>query len=196
MSYRIKLTALALCLVLAILLAVSCGTGSELRPYERALADSTPARAAVTTSLDSGIGELNAEYNAVFTGASVSVSYVRDTVSEFDPAVSGSGKITETEGSYTKASDGTVTGEISPLVLSVLTRGISLDAELLTEPKIGEDGTLSFSVSAENTEAVLGTPIGCGVNVKITISEKQITALELSYTAASGDALLKCEYVY
>ena len=184
------------CLLLAVSTLAACGGAAELRPYKAALGDSTPTGAVLKTSLDSDLGELCAEYTAAFSDGAISVEYKRDTVTEFDPDIADSGKITETEGSYAKAADGTVTGEISPLVLSVLTRGITLDEGYISAYAVGEEGTLSFSVSAENTETVFGTPIGYGVNCKITLAEKRITVIELSYTAASGEALVKCEYGY
>lgn len=196
MSHIRRISALLTCLSLVALLVSACGGSSELRPYKTALLDSAPSGAVLESSLDSELGTLLAKYTAVFSDGAVSVEYERDSLTEYEDGTAGSGEITSSEGSYSRSADGAVTGEISPLVLALLTRALNLSDELIAYPAVSEDGTLTFSVTAENTEAVFGTPIGYGVSCKITLSEKRITVIELSYTAASGEARLKCEYGY
>ena len=196
MSHIRRISALLTCLVLVLALVCACGGSSELRPYKTALSDSAPSGAVLESSLECELGTLLAKYTAVFSDGAVSVEYERDSLTEYDGGTAGSGEITSSEGSYSRSADGAVTGEISPLVLALLTRALNLSDELIAYPAVSEDGTLTFSVTAENTEAVFGTAIGYNASCKIALDGKNIKTVEVTYTAKSGEAKLVCEYSY
>ncbi len=184
-------------LALAMLLfAVSCTADKypELRKYRDALSEA-PATAVLTSTLESELGTLKAEYTVLWSDGTLTVSYERDKLAELTPDSTKDSLLSKEEGTATVAPDGTVTaGELSPLVLRILRKGLTLDGERITYTEAGE--ALEFTVTAENTEAVFGVAIGKDVTAKITLSEQNVKSITLSYTAESGPASIVCEFEY
>ena len=182
-------------LVLAVLLTVllcSCGETNELLRYDNALAALPSGDAVVKTSLATELGELTAEYTAHTSDGTVSVTFERDTLSPITDKDSGAQLIVREEGSAEIASDGTVTGSLGTLVVSLLLGRIELDTELFTYTE--SDGILTLSVKADNTLAVFGTDIGYDVTAVITLTDGRISGITLEYTAAGGAAKAECEF--
>lgn len=176
-----------------LLSAISCsGAYPELSDYGRALSETAPIRATVTSTLDTELGTLSAEYTATWSDG-IEINYTKDKLSEITPGISKDELITEVSGSATVGRDGTLTGEISTLILNLLLCKINLDGEKLTYTE--ENGTLTFTVTKENTEAVLGTPLDYDVTGAIVKSESGgVKSITVTYTAASGEAKAVCEF--
>ncbi|MBQ7363022.1 MAG: hypothetical protein IJW48_01085 [Clostridia bacterium] len=194
MSFVKRLAAL-LTAVLLLLTATACTEPyPELREYSEALGASAPVAATLESSLDTELGELGAEYIATWSGGALTVTYTKDKLAELTPSSTPGSLLTKEEGTATVAADGTVTGTVSTLVVNVLTCKIILDGEKITYTEA--NGELEFTVTAENTETVLGVDIGYDVKAKIKLSDESVESISLAYTADSGEATMTCNFEY
>lgn len=183
-----RLAAFSLALLLCLPLA-SCS--DELSPFKSALRKE-PQRCTVTTSLDSALGMLTAEYAAEYKSDLIEVIYEKDSLGKLDESTGEDGIIIRTPGTAVIDKDGSVEGELGALVLSVITRNIRLDNDSIAYTLGAE--VLSFTVKSGNCERVLGVDLGYDAEVEIFLSDDALSKITVKYTTASGDAMLEAKY--
>ena len=192
-----------LCLMLALLmcasLMVACGGDDDdtpavddLAPFTAALTASAPKSAKITTVLTTELGALNAEYNVTYgEDGSVSITFTRekfneitDTTTEFKSTVEGTAAIDAA---------GNLSGDLGAgAVSSAAAVNLTLSADKMTYTVDG--GVLNATVTAANTQAVLGVAINADVTVKLTVANGKVSSLILTYTTTEGPAEIVAVY--
>lgn len=189
---RITALAAVACLLISI---VSCGGKHKaLAPFSASIEDSQPRVASVHSEIDSQLGLIGADYTASYSNGKITVDYTKNSVSAIGPETDEDDLFPTESGTVTINRDGTVTGKLGALVKSLLTLSIVLDGDAITYEVNGS--SLSFTVTADNTERVFGVNIGYPVSATIVLSEDEIASVTLTYTAESGDVTVECEYSF
>lgn len=185
-----ELLLLCLCLLVCLPLA-ACSDG--LVPFSRSVTGCNYNKCTVTTSLDSVLGTLGAEYIAELKSNAYEVKYAKDVLGTIGEGSSAEDIITRKTGVTVIGQGGAADGEVGALVLSVLTGGIKLDKEKLSTHNIDGE-VLSFTVLKDNTAAVLGVDLGYDASVIITLSDGALSEIKINYVTASGNASLVAKY--
>ena len=194
-----KILCLALALLMCASLMIACGDEpapevDDLKAFTDALAASAPKTAKVNTTLESALGELNAEYSVTYgeDGAAELVftreqfNEITADTTEFKSTVTGSASIDAA---------GNLTGDLGEGAVSAATvLKLALAKDKMTYTVDG--GILTATVSAENVQSVLGVDTGAETTVKLTVANGVVSSLTVSYTTAEGPATVVAVYTY
>lgn len=180
-----------LMLALSLLTVQACGgTPSELDPFRRAMGELSCSRAHITTSIDSPLGDVSAEYEVTYSDGSAEVSYVRNSLSGITPDKEPDDLNTTERDTITVTPDST--GKLGGLVANVLFGKIMLNEELIEYTVNGD--VLDFTVKADAAEEILGATIGYDARVKITLREGKLAKIEINYATIGGEATLTADF--
>lgn len=189
MLSNIKRFAAAVTVMAAAFSLFSCSDG--LAQFKGALS-APPATAEVVTTLVSEQGTLTGEYTATYTDNGITVDYVRKTLAEINGDTTADGLVITDKGTLTVGLDGTPSQEIGGLVLSVLTRKITLNSRYFTPTING--GVLTFTVDKEHTFTVFGVALEYPVTVSIVTADGVLKAINMEYVTVSGKANLAATF--
>ena len=194
-----KILCLALALLMCASLMIACGDDpapevDDLKAFTDALAASAPKTAKVNTTLESALGELNAEYSVTYgEDGTAELVFTREMfneitadTTEFKSTVTGSASIDAA---------GNLTGDLGEGAVSAATvLKLALAKDKMTYTVDG--GILTATVSAENVQSVLGVDTGAETTVKLTVANGVVSSLTVSYTTAEGPATVVAVYTY
>lgn len=194
-----KILCLALALLMCASLMIACGDDpapevDDLKAFTDALAASAPKTAKVNTTLESALGELNAEYSVTYgEEGTAELVFTREMfneitadTTEFKSTVTGSASIDAA---------GNLTGDLGEGAVSAATvLKLALAKDKMTYTVDG--GILTATVSAENVQSVLGVSTGAETTVKLTVANGVVSSLTVSYTTAEGPATVVAVYTY
>lgn len=194
-----KILCLALALLMCASLMIACGDEpapevDDLKAFTDALAASAPKTAKVNTTLESALGELNAEYSVTYgEDGTAELVFTREQfneitadTTEFKSTVTGSASIDAA---------GNLTGDLGEGAVSAATvLKLALAKDKMTYTVDG--GILTATVSAENVQSVLGVNTGAETTVKLTVANGVVSSLTVSYTTAEGPATVVAVYTY
>ena len=194
-----KILCLALALLMCASLMIACGDDpapevDDLKAFTDALAASAPKTAKVNTTLESALGELNAEYSVTYgEDGTAELVFTREQfneitadTTEFKSTVTGSASIDAA---------GNLTGDLGEGAVSAATvLKLALAKDKMTYTVDG--GILTATVSAENVQSVLGVNTGAETTVKLTVANGVVSSLTVSYTTAEGPATVVAVYTY
>ena len=97
-------------------------------------------------------------------------------------------------GTATIDKNGIVTGDLNSTVTAATLLNYNLDGAKMTYR--AEVGVLSATISAANTESVLGVNLEADVTLTLTISEGKIVSVTLNYQTTTGAAEIVTTYTY
>lgn len=189
--------------IIAILLMLACAftliaCGQDDGSYAVAAADFITAindtqvtTLTATVSAETAEGVLTSKYTTTYNAdGSSTMTYEIDTIPGLDSAEDKevlTGTVTcDKDGNYSDG--GAVSGKLGA-------KGVSFDAdsEKITNFTVNGD-TLTVTVAAADTEAVLGYAIPSDAVVVVTKAEGKVISITLSYTEESGAVSIVCAY--
>ena len=160
--------------------------------YVTALA-SPALSATMTSNITSSLGRLEASYSATYNNGEVNVSYTRSTFGTIDENTSADDLISTVTDTAVIRADGSSDGKIGALASALLRRELNLSG---VSEYTDKDGSLSFTVTSENSGAVFGNICEYDVAVTITLNDGRIDKISLSYESESGTVMAECSYKY
>lgn len=190
-----KIIACAFALVITFTL-VSCGSSghSELEPFIEAMNVYSFSGAEITASLSSELGELTANYDITYNDdGSASVVYSKKVFNSIAPDSTADSLISNVSGVASVDKNANVTsGELGRLVAVMTMLLPELDGDRL-EYSV-EDGVLTASISAEDTEDVLLVNTGYDTLVTVRLTGDSVDTVTVSYTSGDGPVFVNCCY--
>lgn len=197
-----KIIALLLALVCVFALA-SCGGPetpegpdyADLEPFKAAITASNPAAAVITIELENTIGDpLTGTFAVTYAADNTVVEYEYDQFLPIDPSSPAESDRETVSGTATIDKNGIVTGDLNSTVTAATLLNYNLDGTKMTYR--AEVGVLSATISAANTESVLGVNLEADVTLTLTISEGKIVSVTLNYQTTTGAAEIVTTYTY
>lgn len=187
---------------LVVLLALACALtmfacGDEetvdLSAFNNAATSSKPASATLEVSLDSTLGSLAAKYDIAYAAdGSATVNYTRE---QFNAAGSSNDEVkSEVSGTVNCDASGKLADAAAFGVDTIPGTNFNFDATKMSVTVNGN--VLSATVSADNTEAVLGANYGADVTLVYTINDGKVASFSMAYTTTVGAISISCAYTY
>ena len=151
----------------------------------------------ISVVLKSALGDLNGEYNVVYTeDGNALITYSYELFNTFDDNSLTDEIKSSYEGSVLVPSDELESSELGGFAaVEAVSFAIKLD-ESKMDSVVAVAGTLSFTVKAADTESVLGVKLVSDAKVVISTGTNGVTSIAITYVSASGPVEISSVYTY
>lgn len=173
---------------------VSCGDdGPSVEGFTTAINNSDPDSIVVKIKSATALGELSGTYTVTYNeDGSFTIDYVYE---KFNDIGEGEGLISKVPGKVTCDKNGNYSdgGELTGK--TALVTGAKINLSKISGATISQDGnSLTATVKAANTKAVLGVELPSDAELLITKANDAIASYSIKYSNASGEVIVSCEY--
>ena len=157
---------------------------------------SVPETATIDVLLKAALDDLRAEYTVTYnTDGTASVVYSYETFNTVGDAFADDYKTTH-EGSAMINADGAVVGSLGEVsYVEGVAFEIALEATKLANVTVNSN-TLSATVKAADTKAVLGVELAYDVKIVVSVSTLGVASVAISYESAAGAVEIVATYTY
>ena len=200
-----KLVALLLALVCAFAL-VSCGGPdtppdegpdyTNLDPIKAAITASAPATAVITVEVENTISDepLTGIFSVTYGTENTQVEYEYEQFTQIDANAPTESDRETVTGTAIIDKNGNVTGDLNSTVTTAALLNYNLDGAKMTYTV--ESGVLSATISAANTQSILGVNIEADVTFTLNVANGKVVSVTLGYEVASGTVEITTTYTY
>ncbi len=180
---------ISLAVVLCCLVALVACSGSPTSPFESALAVKGFTKATITQVTETALGDLTGTFTVTYNeDGTATIDYEYEQWNDF---TSSSTELKSTvTGSVTRQADGTYSdGKGFNGSADEITAGFAINLESIRESAtVSADGnTLTVTVPADSTEAVLGVNLGFDAELKVVIAGGVLSEVVVSYTVIDAN---------
>lgn len=175
---------------------VNAGTG-KVSDIQKLVDESAPVGADISVTLDSTLGVLNGEYDVVYNeDGSAKVTYTYELFNEFNAESPATELKTAYSGEVNVSATGELDAELNGVAsVEAISFELNLDESKLTDASV-EAGVLTATVSAENTESVLGVNVGYDVSISVSTGADRVTSVAITYVSNAGNVEITTVYSY
>lgn len=159
----------------------------SLSDFVSAIENTKPSIAVIDATVTTDLGDLTSKYTVTYNeDGSATIAYTYEKFNSLDQGAAEDEKTTYS-GTVTRAADGTYSGDDNAPDLSGITNGTSIKLSELGEDDytVTDGDTLTATVAADKTEAVLGTKVSKEVTLKVCIDGGAVEYVEISYEGAT-----------
>lgn len=164
---------------------------------QSAIDASAPDVAEISVVLVSTLGKLNGEYTVTYNeDGSAVVDYSYELFNSFSEDSFAGGIKSVYSGVTTVMPDGTVTDELGGVAsVEAVTFDITLDQSKL-ENIVLSANSISAKVTKDNTLSILGVALDYDADLVISVGQKGVASVAISYVSASGPVEIVSVYTY
>lgn len=172
----------------------SCGEGDgpSVDGFVAAVNNANPEAIEITIKSATALGELSGTYTVTYNeDGSFTIDYVYEKFNDIgegdDLKSEVTGKVTcDKNGNYSDG--GSLTGKVA------LAEGAKINLAKVKATISADGNSLTATVKAEDTKAVLGVELPSDAELVIIKSGDAIVSYSIKYSNASGDVTVSCEY--
>lgn len=172
----------------------SCGEGEgpSVDGFVAAVNNANPEAIEITIKSATALGELSGTYTVTYNeDGSFTIDYVYEKFNDIgegdDLKSEVTGKVTcDKNGNYSDG--GSLTGKVA------LAEGAKINLAKVKATISADGNSLTATVKAEDTKAVLGVELPSDAELVIIKSGDAIVSYSIKYSNASGDVTVSCEY--
>jgi hypothetical protein len=172
----------------------SCGEGDgpSVDGFVAAVNNANPEAIEITIKSATALGELSGTYTVTYNeDGSFTIDYVYEKFNDIgegdDLKSEVTGKVTcDKNGNYSDG--GSLTGKVA------LAEGAKINLAKVKATISADGNSLTATVKAEDTKAVLGVELPSDAELVIIKSADAIVSYSIKYSNASGDVTVSCEY--
>ena len=174
--------AVILCCLVAL---VACG--SPTASFESALAVKGFSKATITQTTETALGDLTGTFTVTYNDdGTATIDYEYEQWNDF---TSNSTELKSTvTGSVTRQADGSYSdGKGFNGSADEITAGFAINLESVRDSATVDGSTLTVTVPADSTEAVLGVDLGVDATLTVVIAGTTLSEVTVSYTVVDDD---------
>lgn len=182
---------ISILLMLTCLVAL-CSCGGGIGDFEKAISASNPTSVKIDTVATSSLGTLNGVYHVAYNeDGTAKMIYEYE---KWNTVLEGEGDKTKVSGTINVAADGSYTDNGVAGNISTLASG-NIKLSSIKDAKV-ENGVLTATVAAADTEAVFGVAFDYDVNFEMSMNETAVETIKISYEKDGFSGSITCVYSY